>query len=187
MTVKAGGGVWSVGRVQTPTLKLIVDRYKEFKDFIPKEYYVIKAIFSACDDCIDKSYVGLLVLDKAQEKTYKTLKDALEEEDPEKTTGVPKSRYFTPLLKESKDEIIKKLEKVKEGIVKDVKITKRKENPPLLHSLTSLQREANRIYGYVFYEDVKYSSKALRILQVFILSKNGLKLLGEDQETKNTC
>ncbi|AEF19404.1 MULTISPECIES: DNA topoisomerase [unclassified Hydrogenobaculum] len=185
MTVKAGGGVWSVGRVQTPTLKLIVDRYKEFKDFIPKEYYVIKAIFSACDDCIDKSYVGLLVLDKAQEKTYKTLKDALEEEDPEKTTGVPKSRYFTPLLKESKDEIIKKLEKVKEGIVKDVKITKRKENPPLLHSLTSLQREANRIYGYSSMRTLNIAQKLYESYKCLSYPRTDSNYLGEDQETKN--
>jgi len=38
--------VWSVGRVQTPTLKLLVDREKEIENFQPEEFYVIKAVFS---------------------------------------------------------------------------------------------------------------------------------------------
>jgi DNA topoisomerase-3 len=37
--------VWSVGRVQTPTLKILVDREKEIENFQPEEYYVIKATF----------------------------------------------------------------------------------------------------------------------------------------------
>jgi len=37
--------VYSVGRVQTPTLKLIVDREMEIKNFIPKDYYVIEGFF----------------------------------------------------------------------------------------------------------------------------------------------
>ena len=37
--------VWSVGRVQTPTLRLIVEREKEIENFKPKEYWVVKATF----------------------------------------------------------------------------------------------------------------------------------------------
>ena len=37
--------MWSVGRVQTPTLKLLVEREKEIENFQPEEYYVIKATF----------------------------------------------------------------------------------------------------------------------------------------------
>ncbi|MDR0324681.1 MAG: DNA topoisomerase III [Oscillospiraceae bacterium] len=36
----------SAGRVQTPTLAMIVAREREIKDFIPKEYYTVKAIFN---------------------------------------------------------------------------------------------------------------------------------------------
>lgn len=36
---------YSVGRVQTPTLKIIVDRELEIKDFIPKDYYEIDGYF----------------------------------------------------------------------------------------------------------------------------------------------
>lgn len=37
--------VWSVGRVQTPTLRLLVEREREIENFQPKEYWLIKATF----------------------------------------------------------------------------------------------------------------------------------------------
>jgi len=39
------GDVLSAGRVQTPTLKLIVDREKERDAFVPEDYWVVKAAF----------------------------------------------------------------------------------------------------------------------------------------------
>jgi DNA topoisomerase-3 len=43
---KYGEGVLSVGRVQTPTLKLIVDRDKAIEDFKPKNYFELIAQFT---------------------------------------------------------------------------------------------------------------------------------------------
>jgi len=43
---KAWGSVLSAGRVQTPTLKLIVDREKERMAFVPEDYWVVKAGFA---------------------------------------------------------------------------------------------------------------------------------------------
>ena len=40
-----GKGVLSVGRVQTPTLALIVRRYEEIRNFIPKQYWEIKTTY----------------------------------------------------------------------------------------------------------------------------------------------
>ena len=40
-----GQGVLSVGRVQTPTLKLVVDRDLEIEKFEPKDYFILKAQF----------------------------------------------------------------------------------------------------------------------------------------------
>ena len=39
------GNVFSVGRVQTPTLRLIVERDREIENFNPKPYYQITAVF----------------------------------------------------------------------------------------------------------------------------------------------
>lgn len=46
---RAWGDVLSAGRVQTPTLKLIVDREREREAFTPEDYWVVKARFAAGD------------------------------------------------------------------------------------------------------------------------------------------
>jgi DNA topoisomerase-1 len=47
VTRRVFGDVLSAGRVQTPTLKLIVDREKERKAFVPETYWQIKARFAS--------------------------------------------------------------------------------------------------------------------------------------------
>lgn len=46
----------SAGRVQTPTLKLIVDREKERQAFVPEDYWVVRARFASDDEEFDASY-----------------------------------------------------------------------------------------------------------------------------------
>ena len=47
LTKRPYGDVLSSGRVQTPTLKIIVDREKERRAFVPEDYWVIGARFAA--------------------------------------------------------------------------------------------------------------------------------------------
>ena len=42
LTIAAGQGIYSLGRVQTPTLMMICSRYLENKDFTPQTYYQLK-------------------------------------------------------------------------------------------------------------------------------------------------
>jgi len=42
LSISAGYGVWSLGRVQTPTLAMICSRYLENKDFKPQAYFQVK-------------------------------------------------------------------------------------------------------------------------------------------------
>ena len=42
LSISAGSGVWSLGRVQTPTLAIICSRYLENKDFKPQTYFRLK-------------------------------------------------------------------------------------------------------------------------------------------------
>ena len=42
LSITGGRGVWSLGRVQTPTLAMICSRYLENKDFNPQTYYQLK-------------------------------------------------------------------------------------------------------------------------------------------------
>jgi DNA topoisomerase-3 len=42
LSIAAGRGAWSLGRVQTPTLAMICSRYLENKDFTPQTYFRLK-------------------------------------------------------------------------------------------------------------------------------------------------
>ncbi len=42
LSISAGYGVWSLGRVQTPTLAMICNRYLENKEFKPQTYFQVK-------------------------------------------------------------------------------------------------------------------------------------------------
>jgi DNA topoisomerase-3 len=58
----------SGGRVQTPTLALIVAREKEIKDFVPKDYYTVKAKFEGFTAtwADEKQHTRLSSLERAQ-------------------------------------------------------------------------------------------------------------------------
>ena len=42
LSISAGHGIWSLGRVQTPTLAMICSRYLENKEFKPQTYFQVK-------------------------------------------------------------------------------------------------------------------------------------------------
>lgn len=66
----AAGPTINVGRVMTPTLKLIVDRTKENKNFVPETYYQITAEFG-------RLYQGtLLIQDEDTFYTTKSMEEA---------------------------------------------------------------------------------------------------------------
>ncbi len=131
VTIQSGGhNVWSVGRVQTPTLRLIVDRDNIRLAFKPVQYFVLKATFSF----EDKTYEGLYFKEKDTEINNTNKED--EEVEP-----------GTKLNKSLAESVINYLFDSQEGIISSLNTEKKSEKPPLLHSLTSLQREGNQVFG----------------------------------------
>ncbi len=70
-----GKGVLSVGRVQTPTLALIVRRFEEIQHFIPKQYWEIKTnyrdvIFSATSGRFDTVEDATKVIEEIKENLF---------------------------------------------------------------------------------------------------------------------
>ena len=60
------GASLSAGRVQTPTLSLLVDREKEIREFVPKEFYSVRAKTSAGFEALYRdSKGGSRLFDKA--------------------------------------------------------------------------------------------------------------------------
>ncbi len=114
--IKNNKQVWSVGRVQTPTLKMIVSRDKEIENFIPIPYGIVKSTFEIKTG---EKYIGTLINDNDKKFTP---------EEAKKLCEIIKTKTEAQVLKVKKEE--------------------KKESPPLLHSLTTLQREANSIFGY---------------------------------------
>src|ERR671911_1131609 len=107
-----GAGVVSLGRVQTPTLAMMVKREREIQAFTPEPYWLVHATF-------DPRYEGLWF--EGDETRLKDGKRA--------------------------DEIVTKV-KGKTGRVESVERKEQSERAPLLYDLTSLQRDANRRFGF---------------------------------------
>jgi len=106
------GGVVSLGRVQTPTLALMVKREREIQAFVPEPYWLVHAQF-------DPRYEGLWF--EGDETRLKDGKRA--------------------------DEIATKASGA-DGVVESVERKEQSERAPLLYDLTSLQRDANRRFGF---------------------------------------
>src|SRR5438045_3545349 len=117
------GGVVSLGRVQTPTLALMVKREREIQAFVPEPYWLVHATF-------DPRYEGLWF-------------DPVRADDKDTPTGQE------TWLKEAEraEEIVEKVAG-KTGTVEDVERKEQSERAPLLYDLTSLQRDANRRFGF---------------------------------------
>ncbi len=100
VSLKARNGVWSVGRVQTPTLAIIVKRTIERENFKPQPYFVIKGVFSKDG----KAYEGLLVFKEKEEKlSEEKAKQILKELEKESTGEVAafqeeRKREYAPHL-----------------------------------------------------------------------------------------
>src|SRR4051812_43621103 len=106
------GGVVSLGRVQTPTLALLVKREREIQAFVPEPYWLVHAQF-------DPRYEGLWF--EGDETRLKEAKRA--EEIAAKGGGAG-------------------------GLVEAGGRKEQSERAPLLYDLTSLQRDANRRFGF---------------------------------------
>ena len=132
----AYGALLSVGRVQTPTLAILVRRLKEIRDFQPEEYYTLTADFG--------DYKGTW-FDPAikEEKLNTRLKD-----------------------KASADERAKKVRK-QPAVVESAAREEKRELPPQLFDLTTLQREANRVLGFT-------ADKTLKVAQSLYEAKKAI-------------
>ncbi len=116
-------GAVSLGRVQTPTLAIMTRREEEIRAFVPQKYWEVSANFAASGG---REYEGLWNAPKGDSYLDRADRIASAEAAEEIVAAV-----------RSRPGEITKLEK-----------TSKKQPPPLLYDLTSLQREANSRYGF---------------------------------------
>ena len=104
----------SVGRVQTPTLAILVKRRREIEQFVPEGFCTLTADFT--------DYKGIYFSDRLEPDTH--LKDRTAAEQ---------------IAGEVKGET---------GEVVSAETVRKRDLPPQLYDLTSLQRDANRMLGF---------------------------------------
>jgi DNA topoisomerase-3 len=118
-------GVATVGRVQTPTLSIVLEREFSIRRFVPRAYWRVEGQFGVAEG----TYTGLL-----------QRADKVNKEDPE-----DKPDRFWKV--EEAEALIARLNDLKGGQVSEEK-KRTRQSSPRLYDLTSLQREANGRYGY---------------------------------------
>ena len=104
-----------IGRVQSPTLKLIVDREQEIAAFHPQNYFEIKGLFLLNGKKVNFIY---LLPPKYKETRFKEKKEA--------------------------EKIAAETKKIATGIVSAVKDNIKSTDAPTLYSLAELQKDANK-------------------------------------------
>lgn len=134
--------VLSIGRVQTPTLALIVKRQQEIENFIPKQYWELKTSYrdTAFSAIVRKSDEELAEEAAAEKENPQLKKKAPAKEDANR--GIP------PITDQATGEQL--LERIKNVpfTITDISSKKGTEAPPRLFDLTSLQVECNKKFGY---------------------------------------
>jgi len=137
----------SVGRVQTPTLAMIVDRELVLRDFNSEEYLEVIAKFQGHDDPKKETYSGTWFRPKAVEGSEATdEKDAPEGKDSKEKESQSKASRLPADGEEAK----KIIARAKAGVatIESVSAEAQRMQPPLLYDLTELQRHANRLFGF---------------------------------------
>ena len=143
----------SVGRVQTPTLRMIVDRDREIESFVPQEYYELEA-------------------------------DA----------GDMKLKWFDPNVKDANEctrrkdreflNAVKKKVTGKTLTVTRVKREKKRQAPPQLYDLTTLQREANSRFGWSADKTLKVAQALYEEKKLLTYPRTDSRYLTDDVRPK---
>ena len=113
-------GAVSLGRVQTPTLAILARREQEIRDFVPEPYWVVDAAFDPVAEPAGRNYEGRY--HAGANPRIKTAEEAA---------------AVVAAVREAGAGVITKLDK-----------SERKERPPFLYDLTSLQRDASSRFGF---------------------------------------
>ena len=147
-----GNRLTPVGRVQTPTLAMVVSRELEIQQFVPKDYWRVKATFQAKAG----AYVGTWF-------------------DPGfKGEGKPDRIWEQPKAEQIRSRCLGKT-----GTVTD-QSKNVSRSCPALFDLTSLQREANKKFGYSAAKTLKLAQELYETHKVLTYPRTDAQVLPDD-------
>jgi DNA topoisomerase-3 len=138
-----------VGRVQTPTLSMLVERDNEIANFVPRDYWEVRADFG--------DYEGLYYDGESKD---------------------------SKLFDEEKARAIRAEVAGKTGVVKESSREMKSMPPPQLFDLTTLQREANRKYGYPADKTLKLAQSLYETHKILTYPRTDSRYLSSDMPPK---
>ncbi len=132
--------VLSIGRVQTPTLALIVNRQKEIEHFEPKQSWVLSTIYR------DTKFNGIARDEEAEAEEKAEIAEAAAQGK----TMTSKGPIYRQMEFATEEEGQKVMDAIKDNPFTVVSTSKKKgtETPPRLYDLTSLQVDCNKKFGF---------------------------------------
>ncbi len=130
----------SIGRVQTPTLALIVNRQLEIENFVPKQSWVLSTLYR------DTKFNAIAHDEEAEAEAQAEVAEAAAQGKTIKSKGP----IYRQIEYTTEEEGIAVLESIKNNpfTVTDVQKKKGSEAPPRLYDLTSLQVDCNKKFGF---------------------------------------
>ena len=121
----------SVGRVQTPTLGMVVDRELAIQRFVSEDYIEVVATFQGRDNPDKESYKGTWFRSQTE---------------PGKDKDAQANPSRLPADSKEANNIILRA-RAGEATIESLASETQRVQPPLLYDLTELQRHANRLFG----------------------------------------
>ena len=149
-----------VGRVQTPTLAILVEREEKIRAFVPKTYFEVHAEFAVAAG----SYTGRW-FDEGFKKS---------DED-----GDAADKKAERLWDKSRAEEIRTKCSGKPGVIEETKKAT-SQAAPLLYDLTTLQREANGRFGFSAKRTLQLAQRLYEHHKVLTYPRTDSRYLPED-------
>lgn len=144
----------SAGRVQTPTLAMIVQREEEIRRFVPKSFYGLTADFQGFSGVYRNREGQSRLFSKEQAEE---LKKQAEGQNAQSEGQKGKSSDGRSVVS-GRNNIVSDGNRIasggngivagSSGVVAELSRDKKREAPPLLYDLTELQRDANSRFGF---------------------------------------
>lgn len=154
---RANKGAWSAGRVQTPTLALLVDRENEILAHVPEPYWRVVARFSAPDHDYEATWF-----------------------DPQfRADDANPHAKADRIFDESRANAVAAAVANRKGRASETRKPSRETAPPLF-DLTSLQREANRRFGWSAARTLQGAQRCYEQHKVLTYPRTDSRCLPED-------
>ncbi|MBK8802451.1 MAG: topoisomerase C-terminal repeat-containing protein [Fibrobacteres bacterium] len=153
---RAGKETANLGRVQTPTLAILVGREREIGNFKPRPYWTAKGIFETGGETYEGMWIreDFRKADDPDDRADRIWEKALADQIRERCKGKP----------------AKATDKTRES----------REAPPTLFDLTTLQREANKRFGFSARTTLQAAQALYERHKVLTYPRTDSKCLPED-------